>query len=228
MRKLINRRSFLVGAAALAAPVVLPAQAVITPNLRRGTKNMEAIVFFGDSMMIYPDSTATSGPDAYPWLIGAVRNFNNVYNEAVAGELASNGLARINNVLRHRPGAVAVGFGTNEPTAGGGAIDPNAYETTMRTIVSRLQAIGAKVTIITPALRQDGFNVDPYAARGVTIAGDTLGVVLFDLNARSHQWSGGQLSSYYLGDGVHFSATGASAVRDKAIEAGNLAAFRTV
>lgn len=191
----------------------------------RGIVNLKTIGFLGDSMMIYPDAGAGVGPDAWPYITGPARGFTNTVISAVVGETAAQIATRLDLVLRHRPGVVAIMCGTNDAAA---PTDTSAFEATVRSMVDKCQSVGARVTLCTPALRRDEYDVEPYAEKIRTVAGDTSGVVLFDVNARFDTYDSATLDLYYLVDDVHFSSLGAGAIRDMALEPGQAAAFRVV
>lgn len=109
-----------------------------------GAKPKPTVVCFGDSI------TAGDYPAKLEKVLGPCR----VLNAGVGGNTTGQGLARIEqDVLRKRPQAVVVLFGTNDSilTAPGNYKTPlEQYEKNLRAIVQRCDDAGAKVVLMTP------------------------------------------------------------------------------
>ncbi|HEO72334.1 MAG TPA: FAD-dependent oxidoreductase, partial [Candidatus Hydrogenedentes bacterium] len=123
--------------------------------LEAGAKPKPGIVCFGDSI--------TAG--GYPEGIASRLGRYELINAGVGGNTAPQGLARIDDdVMAHQPEAVVVMFGTNDsvmtgPDAFRTPVD--AYEETLRAMVERCMAAGARVVLCT----MPPIVPEPYFAR---------------------------------------------------------------
>lgn len=185
-------------------------------------KLWDCLACMGDSMIWRP-SFATSWP-AY---VGAARNYGIVQNAGVDGEEAAQLAARFDrDILAWRPAAIAIMTGTNDAFE---ETNLASFESSVREMVNKGLASGATVTLCTPPLcRADARPLGDYCDLLSTIAGDTSGVILFDVFTWSSGLSSGTLDTYFEADETHWNAIGNQAIRDHANEAGNLAAFRAV
>jgi len=129
---------------AQSAPPPAPAPAAPAP-LRAPESTRPTIVFLGDSL------TAGLGleeGDAYPALVGealAARGLPvRVVNAGVSGDTTAGGLARLDWLLTQKPAVVVVALGAND---GLRAQPLPAIEATLREIVQRAKAAGARVLL---------------------------------------------------------------------------------
>lgn len=194
--------------------------AVVNRSPRRGAVLLDCLASIGDSMTRRPDV-----PNSYPTLIGAARNFNVIQNAGVDGNRSTQMAGRFDaDILSWRPGAVSIMCGTNDAAH----LTPiEDFEVAVRGMVNKALYIGAKVTLCTPPIvRVDARPMETYNNILRTIAGDTAGVVLFDVYVKFQTFNSTTLDAYYEVDGTHLKLAGNQAIRDLANESGNLAAFR--
>jgi lysophospholipase L1-like esterase len=185
-----------------------------------GGLNWNCIAFMGDSMTIRPNAA-----DCYPTVVGADRNFGIVVNAGVDGDTTDDMIARFDSaILAHRPAAVAIMCGTNDCILGPSWLDD--FEAYVREMISRAQDLGIRVTLCTPPIRRDAEDLESYVEVLREIAGDTAGVILFDVFAQFETYNSGQLDTFY-DDDVHLNAAGNLEILALAQEVGNADAFTT-
>jgi GDSL-like Lipase/Acylhydrolase family len=186
-----------------------------------GMLNFKAFTSIGSSTSWRP-----SFAQAYPALIGADRGFRLVYNLAEDSTTATEMLERFDELLRHRPGTLSIMTGAVEAI---NSASVSLFEAEVREMVERAQSIGSKVTLCTEPIQRNPIYraaMPTYMDVLREVAGDTSGVVLFEVFDHFDAMTESQLDAFYEVDGAHLNEAGQQEILALAREAGNASAFR--
>jgi lysophospholipase L1-like esterase len=162
-------------------------------------RDYQTIVAYGDSLIVGVGST--EGNDFVSQL--SQKLGKNIINEGKSGETSSQGLARIDSILEHKPDMVLVLFGGNDALH---RVDKAITFENLKNIISTLQKNNAEVVLLGI---QGGAIGDPYKKEFETLAKD------FDLVYVSNVLDDLFADKRYMADSVHPNDTGYAHISDR-------------